>query len=105
MHSDHRLKQKVLAATSSQKYTAKTAAGRVKGVKALAKEIEAQSPLRIRHGKKEIAAADLNRLMCYISVQGRDQGAGVKKFMPLTDNVDQYYQKDTALSVRPVIGV
>ena len=49
------------------KHAAEMAAGRVKGLKAIAEQIEVQLPLHIKHGDDEIAAA-LNRLMWEMSV-------------------------------------
>jgi osmotically-inducible protein OsmY len=51
-----------------QKMAAETAAGRVKGVKALAEEIEVRLPLHIKHGDDEIATAALNRMAWDVSV-------------------------------------
>ncbi len=46
----------------SEKHTAETAAGRVKGVIAVAQEIEVQLPFETRHGDDVIAAAAVSRL-------------------------------------------
>jgi osmotically-inducible protein OsmY len=135
MDNDHQLKQYVLAelewepsisadhigvtakdgvvtlsghvATYWQKRAAETAAGRVKGVKALAEEIAVQLPLHIKHGDDEIAAAALNRMMWDVSVPKDAVKVRVEKgFVTLTGTVDKYYQKDAAAwDVRPLTGV
>jgi osmotically-inducible protein OsmY len=135
MNNDHQIKQDVLAelewepsisadhigvtakdgvvtlsghvASYWQKQAAETAAGRVKGVKALAEEIKVQLPLHIKHGDDEIAAAALNRMMWDVSVPKDAVKVRVERgFVTLTGTVDQYYQKDAAAwDVRPLMGV
>jgi len=57
-----------------EKHAAETAAGRVKGVKAVAEEIEVRLPLEKKRGDEEIAAAALGRLSWDVSVpRGRRQ--------------------------------
>lgn len=135
MNNDHQLKQDVLAelawepsisadhigvtakdgvitlhghvATYWQKQAAETAAGRVKGVKAIAEEIEVQLPLHLNHGDDEIAAAALNRMMWDVSVPEDAVKVKVEKgFVTLTGTVDEYFQKEAAAwDVRPLVGV
>ena len=93
--------------TYLQKMAAETAAGRVKGVKALAEEIEVHLPSHIKHGDDEIAAAALNRMSWDVSVPKDVVKVKVEKgFVTLTGTVDQYYQKDAAAwDVRLLTGV
>jgi osmotically-inducible protein OsmY len=90
-----------------QKQAAETAAGRVKGVKALAEEIEVRLPVHIKHGDDEIAAAALNRMNWDVSVPSDAVKVKVEKgHVTLTGTVDQYYQKDAAAwDIRPLMGV
>ncbi len=90
-----------------QKMAAEKAAGRVKGVKALAEEIEVRLPLHIKHGDDEIAAAALNRISWDVAVPKDAVKIRVEKgFVTLTGTVDQHYQKDAAAwDVRPLTGV
>jgi osmotically-inducible protein OsmY len=90
-----------------QKQAAETAAGRVKGVKALAEEIEVRLPVHIKHGDDEIAAAALNRMSWDVSVPSDAVKVKVEKgHVTLTGTVDQYYQKDAAAwDIRPLMGV
>ena len=90
-----------------QKMAAETAAGRVKGVKALAEEIEVRLPMHIRHGDDEIATAALNRMAWDVSVPQDAVKVKVEKgHVTLTGIVAQYYQKDAAaFDIRPLAGV
>lgn len=93
--------------TYSQKRAAEAAAGRVKGVKAIAEEIEVRLPLHIKHGDDEIAAAALNRLAWDVSVPSDSIKVKVEKgFVTLTGTVDKHYQKEAAAwDVRSLMGV
>jgi osmotically-inducible protein OsmY len=90
-----------------QKMAAETAAGRVKGVKALAEENEVRLPLHIRHGDDEIASAALNRMAWDVSMPRDAVKVKVEKgHVTLTGSVGQYYQKDAAAwDIRPLMGV
>lgn len=90
-----------------QKMAAETAAGRVKGVKALAEEIDVRLPLHIKHGDDEIATAALNRMAWDVSVPQDAVKVKVEKgHVTLTNTVNQYYQKDAAAwDIRPLTGV
>lgn len=90
-----------------QKRAAEAAAGRVKGVKAIAEEIEVRLPLHIKHGDDEIAAAAVNRLAWDVSVPSDSVKVKVEKgFVTLTGTVDQYYQKEAAAwDVQSLMGV
>jgi BON domain len=58
----------------AEKYAAETATGRVKGVKAVAEEIEVRLPFSIKHDDESIATAAVNRLTWQASLQaGRQQ--------------------------------
>lgn len=135
MTDDHRLKQDVLAElgwepsvcadhigvtakdgvvtlsghveTYWQKLAAETAAGRVKGVKALAAEIDVRLPVHVRHGDDEIAAAALDRLGWDGSVPKDAVKVRVENgYVTLTGQVDHRYQSDAAAwDVRPLMGV
>ena len=135
MHSDHQLKADILAElayepsisadhigvtakdgvvtlmghveTYWQKRAAETAAGRVKGVKAITEEIEVRLPLHIKHGDDAIAAAAVNRLEWDVSVPLDTIKVKVEKgFVTLIGTVAQHYQKDAAAwSIQSLIGV
>lgn len=93
--------------TFSQKLAAEKAAGRVKGVKALAEEIEVRLPVHIKHGDDEIAAAALNRIGWDVSVPKDAVKVRVEKgYVTLTGQLDHHYQSDAAAwDVRPLMGV
>jgi osmotically-inducible protein OsmY len=90
-----------------QKLAAETAAGRVKGVKAIAEEIEVRMPLHIKRSDDEIAAAAVNRIAWDVSVPSDAVKIKVEKgFVTLTGTVDQHYQKDAAAwSIQSLMGV
>ncbi len=90
-----------------QKSAAEHAAGRVKGVKAIAEEIEVRLPPHILRSDEEIAAAAVNRLewdsaVPLDAVKVVVQGGNVT----LTGTVPQYYQRRAAAwAVQPLWGV
>ena len=90
-----------------QKMATETAAGRVKGLKALAEEIEVRLPLHIKHGDDEIAPAALNRMMWDVSMPEDAVEVKMEKgHVTLTGTVNQYYQEDAAAwDIRPLTGV
>jgi osmotically-inducible protein OsmY len=81
----------------SQKLTAANVAGRVKGVKAVAEEIEVKLPHDIKRGDEEIATAAIERLAWDSSVP-RDavKVRAEKGWMTLTGEVDWHFQKEAA---------
>lgn len=90
-----------------QKRAAEKAASRVKGVKAIAEEIEVRLPLHIKRGDEEIAAAAVNRLDWDGAVPPDAVKVAVEDgFITLTGNVAHAYQRSAAeWSVRPLWGV
>ena len=90
-----------------QKRAAESATGRVKGVKAIAEEIEVRLPMHVKLGDDEIATAALNRISWDVSVPDDAVKVKVEKgHVTLTGTVSQYYQKDAAAwDIRPLTGV
>lgn len=90
-----------------EKYAAETATGRVKGVKAVAEEIEVRLPFSIKHGDEEIAAAAVNRLAWNSSVPKDAVKIKVEKgWVTLTGTVEWNYQKTSAVNdIRWLSGV
>lgn len=90
-----------------EKYAAETAASRVKGVKAVAEELEVRLPYEIKRGDEEIAEAVLNALTWNVSVPHDAIKAKVEKgWITLTGQVDWHFQLDAAEdAVRGLIGV
>jgi osmotically-inducible protein OsmY len=93
--------------TYAGKFAAETAARRVKGVKAVAEEIEVKLPYDAIRSDEDIAAAVVNRLAWDVSVP-RD---AIKVMVQdgrvtLTGQVDWHYQQDAAeQDVRRLYGV
>jgi osmotically-inducible protein OsmY len=90
-----------------EKHAAETTAGRVKGVKAVAEEIEVRLPLEKKRGDEEIAAAALGRLSWDVSVPRDAVKIKVEKgWITLTGEVDWHYQTQAAeQDVRGLLGV
>jgi osmotically-inducible protein OsmY len=90
-----------------EKYAAETAVSRVKGVKAVAEELEVRLPFEIKRGDEEIAAAATNALSWDISVPHDAIKAKVEKgWITLTGRVDWHFQSEAAESaVSGLIGV
>lgn len=90
-----------------QKRAAEEAAARIKGVKAIAEEIEVRLPVEVQRRDEDIAAAALNRLGWdgavpegAVTVQVEDG------FVTLKGTVDYQYQREAALrAVQPLWGV
>lgn len=81
----------------TEKMAAEKAAGRVKGVKAIAEEIEVRLPFSIKHGDDDIAKQATNRLAWNSSVPKDTVKVKVEKgWVTLTGTVDWYYQKTSA---------
>ena len=81
----------------TRKLAAESAARRVKGVKALAEEIEVRLPFGVKRGDDDIAAAALDRLAWDASVpQGAVTAKVEKGWVSLFGQVDWHYQKDAA---------
>lgn len=93
--------------TFAQKRAAETAARRVKGVKAVAEELEVRLPFSIKRDDGDIAEAVLNRFSWDSSVPANAVKATVERGrVTLTGQVEWQYQKEAAEDhVRPLTGV
>jgi osmotically-inducible protein OsmY len=93
--------------TYSEKYAAEKAVGRVKGVKAVAEELEVRLPFETKRTDDDIAAAAIQRLDWDTSVPSDSVKVHVEKgWLTLTGQVDWKYQKDAAHDdLRPLSGV
>lgn len=90
-----------------QKHAAEMATGRVKGVKAIAEEIEVRLPFTIQRDDGDIATAVANRLAWD---NGTPNDAVMVKveggWVTLTGEVEWHYQKDAAeREIRNLLGV
>jgi osmotically-inducible protein OsmY len=90
-----------------EKSAAEKAARRVKGVKAVAEEIEVRLPFSVKHGDEEIALSAVNRLKWDGSVPKDAVKVSVEKGrITLTGEVDWHFQQDAAAAdVRGLWGV
>jgi osmotically-inducible protein OsmY len=90
-----------------QKQVAEAAVRRVKGVKAIAVELEVRLSSATKRSDEEIAGAAIGRLEWDISIPRDTIKVTVDKgWVTLTGEVDWNYQKDAAgLDVRPLFGV
>lgn len=80
-----------------EKNAAEVAAGRVKGVKAVAEELEVRIPSSFRRGDDDIAAAALQRLEWNSAVPKDTVKVKVEKgWVTLTGQVDWHYQQEAA---------
>jgi osmotically-inducible protein OsmY len=91
----------------AQKHAAETAARRVKGVLAVAEDLEVQVPFERKRGDDEIAAAIVERLAWDVSVPAETVRVQVEKgWVTLTGEVGWHYQREAAAQdVRPLHGV
>ncbi len=91
----------------SQKYAAEKAAQRVKGVKAVAEEIEVHLPYTIKRTDEDIALAASNRIAWDTTVSQFGIKVMVEKgWVSLTGQVDWQYQRyDAEHTVRNLLGV
>jgi osmotically-inducible protein OsmY len=91
----------------SSKWAAERAAHRVKGVKAVAEEIEVRLPFDSQRDDGEIASAVINRLVWDVSVPRDAITVTVEKgWVTLTGEVDWHFQKEAAgHAVRSLYGV
>jgi osmotically-inducible protein OsmY len=91
----------------SQKLAAEKAAARVKGVKAVAEEIEVKLPFDIKRGDEDIAAAAIERLAWDSSVPRDAVKVRVEKgWVTLSGDVEWHYQKEAAAqNIRVLHGV
>jgi len=91
----------------SQKLAAEKAAARVKGVKAVAEEIEVKLPFDIKRGDEDIASAAIERLAWDSSVPRDAVKVRVEKgWVTLSGDVEWHYQKEAAAqNIRVLHGV
>lgn len=91
----------------AKKHAAEMAARRVKGVKAVAEEIEVRLPFETKRSDEEIAAAAIERLSWNVSVPKDSVQVRVEKgWVTLTGQVEWWFQKDAAArDIRPLHGV
>ena len=81
----------------AEKHAAETAAGRVRGVKAVAEEINVELPFERIRGDDDIAAAAIERLSWDTSVPRDAITVKVEQgWVTLTGQVSWYYQKAAA---------
>ena len=90
-----------------QKRAAEKSASRVKGVKAIAQEIEVRLPLHITRSDEDIAAAAVNRMSWDAAIPPDAIMVSVTDgVVTLTGNVDHAYQRIAALwAVQSLWGV
>ena len=90
-----------------EKKAAETAARRVKGVKAVAEEIEVRLPFDGQRDDEEIAAAAINRLAWDVAIPKDAVQVKVEQgWVTLTGEVDWHFQKDIVeQDVRRLMGV
>ena len=90
-----------------QKHAAEMATGRVKGVKAIAEEIEIRLPFEGKRDDAEIATAAVNRLFWDTGTPRDAVKVKVEKgWLTLTGEVEWHFQKEAAeREVRNLIGV
>ena len=91
----------------AQKLAAETAAGRVKGVLAVAGELEIQIPFERKWDDSDIAAAIVGRLAWDVSIPRDAVKVRVEKgWVTLTGEVDWHYQREAAeQDVRRLHGI
>jgi osmotically-inducible protein OsmY len=88
-----------------QKHAAETAVGRVKGVKAVAEEIEIRLPLHAKRADDEIATAALSRISWDSSIPKDAVKVKVEKgYVTLTGQVDWHYQRESAVTMIRSLG-
>ena len=94
-------------ASYSEKHAADTAARRVKGVKAVAEEIEVRLPFDMRRGDDEIAAAAVDRIAWDVSVPRNSVMVKVEKgWVSLSGQLDWHYQIEAVeQNIRSLLGV
>ncbi len=90
-----------------QKHAAEMATGRVKGVKAIAEEIEVRLPFEIKRDDADIATAAVDRLAWDTGTPRDAVKVKVEKgWLTLTGQVNWHFQKEAAESeVRNLMGV
>ena len=92
--------------TFAQKHAAETAVRRVKGVKAVAEEIEVRLPFESKRGDDQIASAAADRLAWDPSIPETVKVKVENGRVTLDGQVGAYYQKNAAqMAVRSLYGV
>ena len=93
--------------TYPEKRAAEEAATRVKGVKAVAEELEVRLPVETKRTDEAIATAAIERLSWDVSIPKDAVMVKVEKgWVTLSGQVDYYYQKNApAQDIRPLFGV
>ncbi len=93
--------------TYPQKHAAEMAVRRVKGVLAVADEIEVRLPAQSARSDESIAAAAIERLSWDVTIPGDTVVVTVQGgWVTLSGMVDWYYQRDAAqMAIRPLTGV
>ena len=91
----------------SEKAAAEVATGRVKGVKAIAEEIEVKLPSLSKRSDGDIAAAAINRLSWDSSIPKDAVKIKIQDgWITLSGQVEWFYQKDAAATeIRRLMGV
>jgi osmotically-inducible protein OsmY len=91
----------------ASKHAAEIAASSVKGVKAIADELEIRLPFAITRSDDEIATAAVDRLAWDVTVPRDAVKIRVENgWVTLTGEVEWHYQKDNAAkNIRPLFGV
>ena len=91
----------------AEKLAAEKAAQRVKGVKAVAEEVEVRLPFYVKHRDEYIAAAAVLQLTWDSEIPKNDFKVKVEKgFVTLTGQVDHHFQMEAAAQhVRRLSGV
>jgi osmotically-inducible protein OsmY len=90
-----------------EKFAAEKAAMRVKGVRAIAEELDVRLPFDAQRNDHDIAAAAIERLAWDTALPDNSIGVRVEAgWITLTGEVNRFYQKAAAtLAVRPLLGV
>jgi osmotically-inducible protein OsmY len=90
-----------------QKHAAEMAAGRVKGVRAVAEEIEVRLPFEVKRDDADIAAAAVERLAWDTATLRDAVKVKVEKgWVTLSGEVDWYFQREAAQrELRNLMGV
>jgi osmotically-inducible protein OsmY len=93
--------------TYPEKHAAEEAAIRVKGVKAVAEEIEVRLPFETKRSDEAIAAAAIERLSWDVSIPKDAVMVKVEKgWVTISGQVDHYYQRSAPeYDIRSLIGV
>ena len=93
--------------SNAEKHAAETAPRRVKGVRAVAEEIEVRLPFDAKRTDAEIAAAAVDRLLWNTSVPRHSVKVTAEQgWVTLSGQVDWFYQREAVeQDVRPLLGV